>query len=306
MSTLQDPDIYRSILNQLQVGICVVDLQKRIVFWSDGAEQISGYPRIEVLGHVCSENILLHCNQESCEVCQTCPITTALREARPVQAEGFVHHKFGHRTVVHTWSIPLRDKNGALIGIIQTFDPRFGEDTPEARPASLEQRGWLDEVTGLPDRAIMFSRLRETLATFTELHIPFAVIVLDFPELDQFRARYGQGAARSMVQVLARTMRSTVWPTDLVGRWGNGRFLVILMGCSEEALLAVAARMLRMIAGANITWWGEELSLRVAVGYAAARTGDTLESLLQRTEQSLEQSRAMYAASAAAAASAKD
>ncbi len=62
MSAFQDPDVYRDILNQLQVGVCVLDLQKKIVFWSDGAEQISGYARIEVLGHVCSENILLHCN----------------------------------------------------------------------------------------------------------------------------------------------------------------------------------------------------------------------------------------------------
>jgi PAS domain S-box-containing protein/diguanylate cyclase (GGDEF)-like protein len=262
MSALPNPDVYRDILNEPQVGVCVLDLQKRIVFWSDGAEEITGYTRLEVLGHDCSENILLHCNQESCEVCETCLIKKALYEVKPVKDEGFVHHKSGHRTPVQTWSTPLRDKNGAFIGIIQTFDPQFYESTSDPKQQSLQQRGWLDEVTGLPDRTIMYSRLRETLATFTELHIPFAIIVLDFPELDQFRGRYGQAAARSMVQVLARTMRSTVWPTDFVGRWGDGRFLVILMGCSEEALLDVAARMLRMLGGANITWWGEELSLR--------------------------------------------
>jgi len=38
----------------------VLDLQKKIVFWSEGAEKITGYARIDVLGHSCAENILLH------------------------------------------------------------------------------------------------------------------------------------------------------------------------------------------------------------------------------------------------------
>jgi PAS domain S-box-containing protein/diguanylate cyclase (GGDEF)-like protein len=309
MSAFQDPEVYRDILNQLQVGVCVLDLQKRIVFWNDGAEQITGYARIEVLGHVCSENIFLHCNQESCEVSEKCPLPTALRESRAVQAQGFVHHKSGHRIPVHTWSMPLRDKNGSPIGIIQTFDPEFAESDADPKQHSLQQRGWLDEVTGLPDRTIMHSRLRETLATFTELHIPFAIMILGFPEIDQFRTRYGQGAARAIMQVLARTIRNTVWPTDPVGRWGEGRFLVILMNCTEEALHAAASRMLRVMAGAGITWWGEELSLRVVIGRAEARAGDTLELLLQRAQQGLEEGRApshSQSTDIAASASVKD
>jgi PAS domain S-box-containing protein len=56
---------HRDILDALQIGVSVLDLHKKIVFWSDGAEQVTGYPRIDVLGHSCEENILLHCNQAS-------------------------------------------------------------------------------------------------------------------------------------------------------------------------------------------------------------------------------------------------
>ena len=38
MSAFQDPEIYRDILNGLQIGVSVLDLGKKIVFWSDGAE----------------------------------------------------------------------------------------------------------------------------------------------------------------------------------------------------------------------------------------------------------------------------
>jgi PAS domain S-box-containing protein len=50
MSAFQDPETYRDIPNGLQIGVSVLDLGKTIVFWSDGAEHITGYARIDVLG----------------------------------------------------------------------------------------------------------------------------------------------------------------------------------------------------------------------------------------------------------------
>ena len=59
MPSFQDPEIYCDILDGLEIGLSVLDPQK-IVFWSDGAEKITGYARIDVLAHSCAENILLH------------------------------------------------------------------------------------------------------------------------------------------------------------------------------------------------------------------------------------------------------
>ncbi len=285
MPAFQDPEIYRDILDGLQIGVSVLDLQKKIVFWSDGAEQITGYARIDVLGHTCAENILLHCNQPSCEMCtERCPMAAALHDATPVEAMSFVHHKSGHRVPVRTWAIPLRDKRGSIIGIIQTFEGEFALAGPNPSNRSMQEQGWLDDVTGLPNQAVMQSHLRETLGAFTEFHIPFGIVFLQVHDLGQFRSSYGQGAARSILQVLARTLRNMVWPSDFVGSWSDGRFLVILMGCSEEALQAVSQRMLKMMASATIRWWGEDLSLAASIGCAGARSGDSVESLLQRAQ----------------------
>jgi len=257
MPAFQDPEIYRDILDGLRIGVIVLDLQKKIVFWSDGAEQITGYARIDVLGHSCVENILLHCNQTSCEMCvERCPIASALGNAKPVEAMSFIHHKSGHRIPVRTWAIPLRDKSGSIIGIIQTFEPEFATAGPDPNDRSMKEHGWLDEITGLPNQAMMQSHLRETLGTFTEVRLPFGIVCLEVHNLGRFRSRYGQGATRSILEALARTLRNTVWPTDFVGVWGDGQFLSILMGCSEEALQTASQRILNMMASATIQWWG--------------------------------------------------
>jgi diguanylate cyclase (GGDEF)-like protein/PAS domain S-box-containing protein len=288
MPAFQDPEVYRDILDALQIGVSVFDLQKRIVFWSDGAEQITGYARIDVLGHCCTENILLHCNQISCEMCtDKCPITAALHDARPIESVSSIHHKSGHRTPVHTWAIPLRDGHGAIIGIIQTFEAEFAVTGPDPNDQSMKDRGCMDNLTGLPNQAMMQSHLRATLGTFADLQIPFGIVCLEAHDLSQFRARYGQEAATALLQVWARTLRNTVWPTDFVGRWSDDQFLVILSGCDDGALQTVTDRMLKMMTGATIEWWGEELSAAVAMGHASAVAGDTAESLMQRAQHAL-------------------
>jgi two-component system cell cycle response regulator len=288
MPPFNDPDICRDILDGLQIGVSVLDLERKIVFWSDGAEHITGYARIDVLGHSCAENILLHCNQSRCENCtEKCPIVAALHDARPVENLSFIHHKSGHWAPVHTWSIPLRNQHGSIIGIIQTFEGEVAVTGPNPNDRSMREHGCLDDTTGLPNQPMMQSHLREALATFAQFHIPFAMISVQAHELSQFRARYGQEAARSILQVLARTLRNTVWPTDSVGRWSDDCFVVILCGCGESSSQTVKQRVVRMISGATIQWWGEELSLTVSVGCITALAGDSVESLLQRGEYAL-------------------
>jgi len=303
MPAFQYPGIYRDILDGLQIGVSVVDPQKKIVFWNDGAEHITGYARIEVLGHSCAENILPHCNRASCEMCiEKCPVATALHTARPVEAGGFIQHKSGHRTAVRTWAIPLRDEHGSIMGIIQTFEAEFAVAGPDPNDQSMKERGWMDDVTGLPNQAMMQSHLRESLGTFAELRIPFGIVCIEAQELSQFRARYGQEAVTSILQALARTLRSTVWPTDFVGRWTDDRFLVILSGCGEDALQAVSQRMFKMLASATIKWWGEELSLAVSIGRTAAQSDDNIESLLRRAQHALRGNQLSLPGGAAAAA----
>ena len=285
MPAFQDPETYRDILDGLQIGVSVLDLEKKIIFWSDGAEQITGYTRIDVLGHSCAESILLHCNQSSCQMCAgKCPMAMALHDVKAVEGMSFIHHKAGHWIPVHTWAIPLRNKRGSIIGIIQTFEDDSVVAAPEPVGRSSMARRWLDDITGLPTQTMMLSHLHTTLRAFTERQIPFSIVCLEAHEIGQFRARYGQEASKSILQVLAQALRNTVWPTDFVGHWSESRFLVILSGCVESALPSVCDRIAKMTASATIQWWGEKLSVKILIGQASAAASDTVESILQRAQ----------------------
>ena len=289
MSLFHDSDICRSILESLPAGLCVVDMQKKIVIWSDGAERITGHLRHDVIGHSCVSETLLHCDQPGCEFCkEDCPVARAIKTSHPTESIGFLHHKTGYEIPVRVRAVPVHNQHGSIIGAVETFEELQQTAAPIHRDDSLTLPGCIDEVTDVASHALMLSHLRRTLATFVEVQVPFAVLSMRLEGLPHFRASLGPEAASSLLRVVARSLESTLWSTDFIGRWSDDQFLVILNGCREEALPAVRERVRRILSGDGIEWWGERRSLPVAVGEASAQPGDTVEALMQRVQKSLE------------------
>ncbi len=288
MSIFQDSEICRGILESLPVGLCVVDMQKKIVFWSDGAERITGYLRYEVIGHSCVGEALLHCDQPGCEFCkEDCPVALAIKTSHAAETIGYLHHKAGHEVPVRIRAVPVHNAHGSIIGAVETFEDRQPATSPDDHKDGLQLPGFVDDVTSTASRVMMESRLRETVGTFTEMQVPFAILCLRLEGLAHFRASFGREAASSLLRVIARTLEAALWRTDFVGRWTDEQFLVILNGCREEALCSVRERVRHLLAGDAIEWWGDRLSLPVSIGEAKAQPGDTIESLMERAQKSL-------------------
>ena len=288
MSCFDDLEICRSILETLPSGLCVVDVQKKIAFWSAGAERITGHLRHEVIGHCCIGEALLHCDQPGCEFCnEECPMARAIKTGQAAEAVGVLHHKAGHEIPVRVRAVPVRNPHGSIIGALETFEDQHAVnfDHRDDRPPIP---GSIDDVSGVASHAIMQSHLRETLGTFTDVQVPFGILSFRLEGLELFRTSFGPEAASSLLRVVARTLEGALWKTDFVGRWADDQFLVILNGCSEEALCSVRERLRRMLANDAIEWWGERRSLPVSIGQATAEAGDTIESLLQRAQRALD------------------
>jgi diguanylate cyclase (GGDEF)-like protein/PAS domain S-box-containing protein len=298
MSAFDEFDVCRNILESLLTGVCVVDMQKRIVFWSDGAERITGRLRHEVIGRSCVQEALLHCQQSGCEFCsEECPIGRAIKAAHAVEASGSLHHKTGYEVSVRIRAIPVRNPHGSIIGAVETFDELEQSDA-QSREKVLA--GCFDDVTGLVSRAQMNSHLRDAMAAFTERNVAMSVLRFRVEGLERFRAAFGPDAESSLLRVIAHSLASDIWRRDVVGRWANDEFLVILNGCNEESLPAVRERLRRMLANDAIEWWGERRSLRVSIGETTAQAGDTIESIMERAQKSLDNASQWLSKAAAA------
>jgi len=303
MPELRDPEILRSVIDSLQVGVYVVNRERRIILWNSGAERITGYMRHDVVGRASRENILGNCDDASCMLCgAACPLTEAIHEGRPREAQIYLRHKAGYRVPVRLLVVPIRDARGSIVGAVESFQ----EQTPLAeaglQPGNLAAHGCLDVLTGVPNHAFTQSHLRENLAFFHEYRLPFGILLIHVNDVGSLKATHGREAVDVMLHVVAQTMKHTLRPDGFLGRWSENEFLAIVTNCGSAEMERAAQSVERIVASSGIQWWDDLLSVTVCVQRTMVRDGDTLEALLTRVRPSAD---ATVQKSAGAAAEAR-
>lgn len=287
MFSLHDSDICRSILESLPTGVCVVDMQKKILLWSDGAERITGHLRHEVVGRSCIAEPLIHCNQPGCEFCsEECPLARAMKTSHAAESNGVLQHKSGYEVPVRLRAVPVRTPNGSIFGAVEVFED-LQSSAIAGHSSSTQFAEFMDPVTGTASRATAERYLHRAFTTYRESQVPFGVLLIRVEKLTHFRAKLGAEAGSSFLRVVARTLEGVFSIADYIGRWTDDQFLVVLSGCRQETLPSLREQVRRTLAGEGIQWWGERHSLPVSIGEACVQPDDTPELLLDRAHKSL-------------------
>jgi diguanylate cyclase (GGDEF)-like protein/PAS domain S-box-containing protein len=290
MLDLQNAEIFRAALESLQTGVCVVDLDRNIRFWNDGAERISGYLRQDVLGRFCGEILLVKFHENKVALCeQSCPLVAAMRDGKPRESRVYLHHKSGYAVPIILRAVPIRDVHGHVIGAVESFVERPCAATRRRPESDLAVGHGLDAITQLPDYPFTESYLNDRLKFASEHAIPFGLLCIQLDKLDSLTLTHGLDAAEAILNVVAHTLRNALDPQDFLGRWSEDQFLAIVVNCGDSDLLSTAERLKRLAQSSEIVWWGDQLSVTVSVGGTALRPGEDVVPLLDRTGSALRQ-----------------
>jgi diguanylate cyclase (GGDEF)-like protein/PAS domain S-box-containing protein len=291
MSDFDGPEIYRSVLESLQTGVYLVDCNRRILFWNDGAEKITGYLRQDVVGAFCRDQLISSDSRTKNVLADAAAaLSEAMREGRPTVMDVSLRHKAGHRIFVRLRAVPIRNGRGVIIGAAETFEEDLSASDWNRRQSKLADYGCLDAPTGVLNEALTLSHLRESVATYAEHRVPFSVLLVEIDRIDRLRATYGAAVIAAVLRVAAQTLENALRPTDFLGRYGAHRFLAILTECGESEVESVAERLKKMVGASEIQWWGDEWSVTASVGGAIVRQGDTTDSILDRAEAAVGES----------------
>ena len=81
-------EIYKEILQFIRDGVYFVDTNRKITFWNDYAEEITGFSASEVLDSYCYNNILNHVDDAGIHLCKEgAPFTKLWRTASSVRPQ---------------------------------------------------------------------------------------------------------------------------------------------------------------------------------------------------------------------------
>ncbi len=105
-----------AILESISDGVFTVDLKWRISSFNRAAEEITGIPRKEAMGRLCSEVF----RSSMCEA--GCALRETLKTGKPIIGKsGYVIDADGNRIPISVSTAVLRDMEGHVIGGAETF-----------------------------------------------------------------------------------------------------------------------------------------------------------------------------------------
>jgi len=276
---------YKTLLDNLHDGVYFVDNDRRILYWNDGAERITGYTEEEVVGKRCCDNILLHADEIGQTLCDTdCPLAHAIESEETRKEELYLLHKKGYRVPVNIKTTPIFDV-GKIIGAVEIFSENYAKVAADAQVKKLERLAAIDDLTGIANRRYIENILNSRLEEFRRYSWTFGILFIDIDYFKNVNDKYGHKVGDELLQTIAKTILLNIRPFDTIGRWGGDEFVVVLSNTSPDNLKKLTER-LRMLVENSTTVHGEiEISATVSIGGTAVHEGETLTELIDRADK---------------------
>ncbi|MBZ5666594.1 MAG: PAS domain-containing protein [Acidobacteriia bacterium] len=275
---LDNPKAFRHLVEDLPVGIYIVDQDRRIRFWNHAAERLTGRLSHEVVGHFL-EDVVQVCDRRGNRLSgENCPVTRTLSQRQPQQCNAFSLHKSGHRTAVRIRTRPMLEYGDVIGGATVLFEEAFVQREESSGPSLY---GCLDLTTGIPSRRLTRAVLNECIAGAEESHTGFGLLRIRLLGLDEFRAKHGPQSVAPFLRTAAHTLRNSLDAENFLGCWGENEFLAVLTSASPMMVAMTADILWNLLSHSEVLWWGDRFLIEAEVAYTVARAGKDVESLLQ-------------------------
>jgi diguanylate cyclase (GGDEF)-like protein/PAS domain S-box-containing protein len=193
--------------------------------------------------------------------------------------------------IAASWSVPIELPNrNAVAGTLTLLFGSPDDTRAEHRPLvervvslaavaieqaqareELEHRAFHDELTGLPNRALLYDRLTHALQRSPRRDAAVAVVFFDLDRFKLVNDSLGHDAGDRLLIQVAKRLRLKLRASDTVGRLGGDEFVVLVDDIHVEADAHAAVQRVVDILEQPFEVDGETIFVSASVGVALAR-----------------------------------
>lgn len=291
---MEDPSLYKALIDNLYDGVYFVDRQRRITYWNRGAERITGYGASEVMGIRCSDNLLVHIDEEGLSLCKgLCPLARTMADLIPREIEAYLHHKDGHRVPVSIRATPILDENGETTGAVEVFSDNSSREALRQRVEDLQRTALLDTLTGLGNRRYIEQNLAARLDEMRRYGNRFGVLFMDIDHFKSINDTHGHDVGDRVLKMIAKTVSGNLRPFDILGRWGGEEFVAVVANLDAEQLERISNRFRFLVEESGLSCDGEWIRCTISIGGTMCLPEDSVEGLIRRADQLMYESKTL-------------
>lgn len=215
-----------------------------------------------------------------------------LKGLRPqYDAEHRVRTRSGEWKWVHSMGkIVTRTANGDALRLTGT---NADIDDRKQAQLQLEHQARHDMLTGLPNRVLLYDRLRQEMARSQRYHRLMAVLYLDIDRFKNINDTFGHAAGDALLKGFAQRLSDCVRTTDTVARLGGDEFVVMLEELhSRDEGRAVAQKIVESMRP-EFVLESRALNVTTSVGIAFFDGSESLsgDTLLTKADRALYQAK---------------
>lgn len=145
-----------------------------------------------------------------------------------------------------------------------------------------------DNLTGIPNRAVFYERLRGTLSTALKTQSNFGIISLDMDGLKGINDTYGHRAGDAAILEIAKRVKASLTETDLVARLGGDEFAIVVANIADREKIQTLIRQIDSNITMPFEFEGNPIKLRASIGYALfSEDGIEMDILIEKADKSM-------------------
>ena len=151
-----------------------------------------------------------------------------------------------------------------------------------------------DALAGIPNRKAFDERLHYLLSVHKRQSTPFALVLADIDRFKWINDTHGHLAGDNVVSYLGNLLSENLRPDDFVGRYGGDEFAFLLFDTDRHVAMEIAEEFRRLVEQSTVqsATSKESVAITLSMGLAMVCTGDTAESIIERSDQAVYRSKA--------------
>jgi diguanylate cyclase (GGDEF)-like protein/PAS domain S-box-containing protein len=153
--------------------------------------------------------------------------------------------------------------------------------------SELSHRAFHDDLTGLPNRALLRDRLEQALRRAARTATPVAVLFFDLDRFKLVNDSLGHDAGDSLLAQVADRLRAHMRSADTIARIGGDEFVVVVEGVLTDADLTAAVLRVSEALAEPFDVEGERIHVTASVGLRLATSEEELDEVLRDADDAM-------------------